>query len=258
MKISELQTYKEQGEKITCLTAYDSSFAQVFDECGIDIILIGDSLGNVIKGGENTLCVGMSDMVYHTQAVAQGVKKALLIADMPHQSYTNAEQTLANAQRLINAGAQMVKLEGGRKLEASFKILYENNIPVCGHLGLQPQSVIEMGGYKVQGRDNDSAQRILDDAKALENWGVKTLVIECIPATLGKKISKQLTIPTIGIGAGVDCDGQVLVSYDMLGITQNTPKFVKNFLTNGNIQSATNDFIQAIKNSTFPADVHSY
>ncbi|WXU00802.1 MAG: 3-methyl-2-oxobutanoate hydroxymethyltransferase [Catillopecten margaritatus gill symbiont] len=258
MNIEQLEIFKQSGEKITCLTAYDSSFAQVFDACGVDIILIGDSLGNVIQGGENTLGVSMDDMVYHTQAVVTGAQNTMLIADMPYQSYTNAIQTLKNAQRLMDAGVQMVKLEGGREHEASFKILRDNDIPVCGHLGLQPQSVIEMGGYKVQGKDANSAQRILEDAKMLEGWGVKVIVIECVPVSLAKNLSEQLTIPTIGIGAGVNCDGQVLVGYDMLGITQNAPKFVKNFLTNGSVQSATNDFIQAVKNGSFPAKEHSY
>ena len=258
MNIQHLKTHKQSGTKITCLTAYDSAFAKVFDECGVDIILVGDSLGNVIQGDENTLSVTMETMVYHTQAVAKGVNTALLIADMPYQSYIGAEQTLQNARQLINAGAQMVKLEGGREHEACFKILVENNIPICGHLGLQPQSVLAMGGYKVQGKDENSAQNILDDARALERWGVQVLVIECVPALLAKKVSQQIAIPTIGIGAGVDCDGQILVSYDMLGITQNPPKFVKNFLTNGSIKSATNDFIQAVKNQTFPTDKHSY
>lgn len=258
MNAESLKLLKQSGEKITCLTAYDASFAKLFDECGIDIILVGDSLGNVIQGDKNTLSVSMNDMIYHTQASAKSINKALLIADMPYQSYTNAEQALKNAKHLINAGAKMVKFEGGRELEACFKILKNHNIPVCGHLGLQPQSVLKIGGYKIQGRDKHSAERILTDAKALENWGVKAIVVECVPAKLGKKISRSLNIPTIGIGAGVDCDGQVLVSYDMLGINQIPPKFVKNFLTNGNIQSATKDFIQAVKNSDFPTDKHSY
>ncbi|SMN16087.1 3-methyl-2-oxobutanoate hydroxymethyltransferase [uncultured Candidatus Thioglobus sp.] len=258
MKIEDLNALKQSGEKITCLTAYDVSFAAVFDTCGVDIVLVGDSLGNVIQGSKNTLGVSMDEMIYHTQAVAKGARKALLIADMPYQSYTNAKQTLENAKRLMDVGAQMVKFEGGRELEASFKVLQDNNIPVCGHLGLQPQSILEIGGYKVQGRSKNDAQRILDDAKMLEDWGVKTIVLECIPASLAKQISQSLSIPTIGIGAGVDCDGQVLVGYDMLGITQNPPKFVQNFLTNGSVKSATDDFIQAVKNSTFPTDVHSF
>ena len=260
MKIEALKTFKESGEKITCLTAYDSSFALMFDECGIDVILVGDSLGNVIQGGENTLGVTMEDMVYHTQIVAKGIKNALFIADMPYQSYSNAEQTLENAKRLINAGAQMVKFEGGREHEASFKILQDNNIPVCGHLGLQPQSVLEMGGYKVQGKDEASAKQIIEDALALESWGVQTLVLECVPAALAKQVSQAISIPTIGIGAGVDCDGQVLVSYDMLGInTQRLAKFVKNFLEdNHDIQGAVKAFISAVKTQEFPDDQHSY
>ena len=260
MKIEALKTFKESGEKITCLTAYDSSFALMFDECGIDVILVGDSLGNVIQGGENTLGVTMEDMVYHTQIVAKGIKNALFIADMPYQSYSNAEQTLENAKRLINAGAQMVKFEGGREHEASFKILQDNNIPVCGHLGLQPQSVLEMGGYKVQGKDEASAKQIIEDALALESWGVQTLVLECVPAALAKQVSQAISIPTIGIGAGVDCDGQVLVSYDMLGInTQRLAKFVKNFLEdNHDIQGAVKAYISAVKTQEFPDDQHSY
>lgn len=260
MKIGELQTFKQLGEKITCLTAYDSSFSKLFDECGIDVILVGDSLGNVIQGGENTLGVTMEDMVYHTQIVAKGIKDALLIADMPYQSYDSAEQTLQNAKRLINAGAQMVKFEGGQEHEASFKALYDNDIPVCGHLGLQPQSVLEMGGYKVQGRDEAGAKQIIEDALALESWGVQTLVLECVPAVLARQVSQALSIPTIGIGAGVDCDGQVLVSYDMLGInTQHLPKFVKNFLKdNSDVQSAVKAFIGTVKTNKFPDDQHSY
>lgn len=260
MKINELHAFKQSSEKITCLTAYDASFAQLFDGCGIDILLVGDSLGNVIKGGENTLGVTMEDMVYHTQSVAKGVQSALLIADMPYQSYESAEQTLVNAQRLINAGAQMVKFEGGQEHKDSFKILQVNNIPVCGHLGLQPQSVIEMGGYKVQGRDKASAKQIIEDALALEALGVEVLVLECVPAALAKQVSQALNIPTIGIGAGVDCDGQVLVSYDMLGInTGHSPRFVRNFIKDNNdIQSAVNAFIKAVKSQSFPDDEHSY
>jgi len=260
MKIDELQTFKQFSEKITCLTAYDASFAQLFDECGVDIILVGDSLGNVIQGGENTLGVTMEDMIYHTQSVAKGIQGALLIADMPYQSYDSADQTLANAQRLIDAGAQMVKFEGGQEHKDSFKILQANNIPVCGHLGLQPQSVIEMGGYKVQGKGEANAKRIIDDALALEAWGMQTLVLECVPAKLAKQVSHALSIPTIGIGAGVDCDGQVLVSYDMLGInTQHLPRFVKKFLKDNNdIKGAVNAFISAVKDQTFPGDEHSY
>ena len=260
MNIEKLKQFKQNGEKITCLTAYDSSFAKLFDECGVDVILVGDSLGNVIQGGENTLGVTMEDMVYHTQIVAKGIKDALLIADMPYKSYENAKQTLDNAKKLINAGAQMVKFEGGAEHKESFKILQDNNIPVCGHLGLQPQSVIELGGYKVQGRDEASANKIISDAKLLESLGVKVLVLECVPSNLAKKVSESISIPTIGIGAGKDCDGQVLVSYDMLGInTGYIPKFVKNFLVDNNsINQAVKDFINSVKSGSFPTDEHSY
>ena len=260
MKLTDLKKFKEKGEKITCLTAYDASFAKLFDKCEVDMILVGDSLGNVIKGDENTLNVTMEDMLYHTRAVAKSVQKSLLIADMPYQSYTNATQTLENAKRLMDAGAQMVKFEGGAEHEALFKILQANQIPVCGHLGLQPQSVIEMGGYKVQGKDELGAKRILEDAKLLESWGVEAIVLECVPAELARRVSQSIAIPTIGIGAGIDCDGQVLVSYDMLGInTGYLPKFVKNFLSgHDSIESGVKNYIDSVKNQTFPDNTHSY
>ena len=260
MKLADLKKFKEKGEKITCLTAYDASFAKLFDKCEVDMILVGDSLGNVIKGDENTLKVTMEDMLYHTRAVAKSVQKSLLIADMPYQSYTNATQTLENAKRLMDAGAQMVKFEGGAEHEVSFKILQANQIPVCGHLGLQPQSVIEMGGYKVQGKDELGAKRILEDAKLLESWGVEAIVLECVPAELARRVSQSIAIPTIGIGAGIDCDGQVLVSYDMLGInTGYLPKFVKNFLSgHDSIESGVKNYIDSVKNQTFPDNTHSY
>ncbi len=260
MNTKQLKQFKQNGEKITCLTAYDASFAKVFEKCGVDVILVGDSLGNVIQGGENTLGVSMDDMVYHTTVVAKGIKDALLIADMPYKSYEKPKQTLDNAQKLIAAGAQMVKFEGGSEHEDSFRILQEHHIPVCGHLGLQPQSVIELGGYKVQGRDEDSANKIISDAKLLESLGVEVLILECIPSALAKQVSEAISIPTIGIGAGKDCDGQVLVSYDMLGInTGYMPKFVKNFLEqNNSIESAVIDFINSVKDSSFPDNEHSY
>lgn len=259
MKINQLKSFKQSGQKITCLTAYDASFAKLFDECGVDIVLVGDSLGNVIKGAENTLGVRMDEMIYHVQAVACGISHALLIADMPYQSYATAEKTLENAQYLMDAGAQMVKLEGGREHQAGFQILQDNNIAVCGHLGLQPQSILELGGYKVQGRDKTSADKMIKDAQALEAWGVKTIVLECIPKDLANKISSILSIPTIGIGAGVACDGQVLVSYDMLGISVGKkPRFVKNFLQNTDMKGAVKAFIMSVKNQSFPDDEHSF
>ncbi len=260
MNISQLKKFKQKSEKITCLTAYDASFAKLFDNCGIDVILVGDSLGNVIHGSENTLGVSMEDMIYHTKLVAKGVSNSLLVADMPYQSYTSPKQTLENAKRLVDVGAQMVKFEGGSEHKDSFKILQDNNIAVCGHLGLQPQSVLEMGGYKVQGRDESGANKIIKDALLLESLGVGVIVLECIPNDLAKRVSEAISIPTIGIGAGVDCDGQVLVCYDMLGInTGYMPKFVKNFLNeSGSIETAVNTFINAVKDKTFPGLDHSY
>ncbi len=260
MNIETLKVFKESGEKITCLTAYDASFASVFDACGIDIILVGDSLGNVIQGDKNTLGVSMSDMIYHMQAVAKGTQNALRIADMPYQSYTYAKQTLVNAKRLITAGAQMVKLEGGCEHEASFRTLQDNGISVCGHIGLQPQSVVEIDDYRVQGRETQDANKIIKNALALASWGVKAIVLECVPAELAKQVSQSVSIPIIGIGAGLDCDGQVLVSYDMLGVNvRHVPKFVKNFLTdNGDVKSAVNAFIKAVKDESFPSKKYSY
>ena len=260
MKIEELQTFKQSAENITCLTAYDASFSQLFDECGVDIILVGDSLGNVIQGGENTLGVTMEDMIYHTQSVARGIKDTLLIADMPYQSYDNANQTLANARRLIDAGAQMVKFEGGQEHKDSFKILQANNIPVCGHLGLQPQSVIEMGGYKVQGRSDKDAQNMIQSALDLEAVGADCILLECVPTNLAKQITNTVKIPVIGIGAGVDTDGQILVLYDLIGIsTGKIPKFSKNYLaTKGSIQGAVAEYITEVKNKIFPSEDHTF
>jgi 3-methyl-2-oxobutanoate hydroxymethyltransferase len=260
MKISQLKSFKHSGEKITCLTAYDASFAETFDNCGVDIILVGDSLGNVVQGAQDTLSVSMDDMYYHTKSVVNGSQRALIIADLPSKSYANPQQTLMNASRLIDAGAHMVKFEGGREHEESFKALKDSNIPVCGHLGLLPQSVLEYGGYKVQGKDQQSADRITEDAVMLESWGVEVIVLECIPSQLASVISKKLEIPTIGIGAGVECDGQVLVSYDMLGINQKKqPRFVKNFLNSAvDISSAVDEYIVAVKSKSFPAKEHTY
>jgi 3-methyl-2-oxobutanoate hydroxymethyltransferase len=260
MKISQLKSFKQSKEKITCLTAYDASFAEIIDNCGIDMILVGDSLGNVIKGNENTLSVSMRDMKYHTKNVATGCKNALIIADMPYNSYNSIDETLINAKSLIDAGAHMVKFEGGQEHEELFKVLKNSKIAVCGHLGLLPQSVLELGGYKVQGRDEASAKKIIEDAVKLEYWGIDVLVLECIPSKLGAIISKALSIPTIGIGAGPECDGQVLVSYDMLGINPKKPaKFVKNFLSeSGNIKDAIKSYIRAVKKQSFPSKEHTY
>ena len=260
MKHSELSLFKEQGQKITCLTAYDASMAKILDQSGVDAILIGDSLGMVVQGGENTRSVSINDMIYHTSIVSDSSSNALVIADMPFASYDSSDDALKNAKSLIDAGARMVKIEGGSEHSDVIKTLISNNINICGHLGLQPQLVIKSDDYKVQGRDENSAQTILNNALLLESLGVSVLVLECIPSDLAKTISEKLTIPTIGIGAGVHCDGQVLVSYDMLGITTGKqPRFVRNFLNNQiSISDAVESFVVEVKEGTFPSESESY
>ena len=260
MKHSELSLFKEQGQKITCLTAYDASMAKILDKSGVDSILIGDSLGMVIQGGENTRSVSINDMIYHTSIVSDSCSNALVIADMPFASYDSSNDALKNAKLLIDAGARMVKIEGGSEHSDVIKTLISNNINICGHLGLQPQLVIKSDDYRVQGRDDSSAQTILNNALLLESLGVSVLVLECIPSDLAKSISEKLTIPTIGIGAGVHCDGQVLVSYDMLGITTGKqPRFVRNFLSNQiTISDAVESFVVEVKKGTFPSESESY
>ena len=260
MKHSELSLFKEQGQKITCLTAYDASMAKILDQSGVDAILIGDSLGMVVQGGENTRSVSINDMIYHTSIVSDSSSNALVIADMPFASYDSPDDALKNAKLLIDAGARMVKIEGGSEHSDVIKTLISNNINICGHLGLQPQLVIKSDDYRVQGRDDSSAQTILNNALLLESLGVSVLVLECIPSDLAKTISEKLTIPTIGIGAGVHCDGQVLVSYDMLGITTGKqPRFVRNFLNNQiSISDAVESFVAEVKEGAFPSESESY
>ena len=260
MKHSELSLFKEQGQKITCLTAYDASMAKILDQSGVDAILIGDSLGMVVQGGENTRSVSINDMIYHTSIVSDSSSNALVIADMPFASYDSSDDALKNAKALIDAGARMVKIEGGSEHSDVIKTLISNNINICGHLGLQPQLVIKSDDYRVQGRDENSAQTILNNALLLESLGVSVLVLECIPSDLAKSISEKLTIPTIGIGAGVHCDGQVLVSYDMLGITTGKqPRFVRNFLNNQiSISGAVESFVAEVKEGRFPSESESY
>lgn len=255
MKLNKLKNSKQQ---LTALTAYDSSFAKLFDLCGIDIILIGDSLGNVIKGDSTTLGVSMKDMMYHTENVSKSCENALIMSDMPYKSYENPKQALENAKLLLDCGAEMIKIEGGNENRAIFEILIKNNIQVCGHLGLQPQSVESMG-YKVQGANEASAKKIIEDAELLEKLGVSMLVLECIPFKLSKNITNNIDIITIGIGAGKYTNGQILVGYDMLGITQTKlPKFVKNFGKNLGVVNATYEFIKQVKNQSFPSEKYSY
>lgn len=252
---------KKQGEKIAVLTSYDASFTALLENAGIEVILVGDSLGMVIQGQESTLPVAVEEMVYHTRCVARGRRNALLIADMPFMSYSSANQALGTAGRLMkDGGAHMVKLEGGATQLETVHQLTENGIPVCAHLGLLPQSVHKLGGYRVQGGDEASAMIMKEDALALEQAGAQMLVLECVPASLAAEVSKALVIPVIGIGAGADCDGQVLVVYDMLGITpKKAPKFVKNFLQgNKSVQDALAAYVKEVKAGSFPDSDHSF
>jgi 3-methyl-2-oxobutanoate hydroxymethyltransferase len=260
--ILDIKKMKTLGEKITMLTAYDYGMASILDESDIDILLVGDSLGNVVLGYESTLPVTMDDMVRHTQAVARGSQKAMIVADMPFLSYqVSPESALANPGRLLKEGnAQAIKLEGGREhADIVHKMTYAG-IPVMAHLGLTPQSVNQLGGYKVQGKQEDAAEIIMQDAKCLEEAGAFSLVLECVPEKLAAEITAALSIPSIGIGAGVHCDGQVLVVNDMLGMNDRmTPKFVKKYAQlNVDIKNAVKLYIKDVKTSAFPDDEHSF
>ncbi len=259
--LATLQGMKAQGEKIASLTAYDAGFAQLLESAGVELFIVGDSLGMVLMGHDSTVPVSMDDMVYHAANVARVGRRAYRVVDLPYHSYSDAGLALANAQRLVDAGgAHMVKLEGGIAMAGIVETLTGHGIPVCGHVGLLPQSVEEYGGYRVQGRDADAAAAILADARALEAAGAGLLVMECIPAALAGEITQAVGIPTIGIGAGPDCDGQVLVLYDMLGITQGRlPRFVKDFVAEtGSIPAAIRAYVGAVKTGRYPAPEHGY
>jgi 3-methyl-2-oxobutanoate hydroxymethyltransferase len=258
---TELLAMKARSEKIVSLTAYDASFAHIMDKAGVDMVLVGDSLGMVVQGQSSTVPVTVDEMAYHSKIVSRGIERALLVADMPFMSYSNPQDAVKNAATLMQQGhAQMVKLEGGEKILDSIQHIVNQGIPVCGHLGLLPQSVNQLGGYRVQGKDETQASIIIADAKALQQAGASAIVVECIPSALAKRITDAVDIPIIGIGAGVDCDGQVLVSYDMLDITMGKrPKFSKNFMQDtGNISDAVEAYVHAVKNKQFPADEHSF
>jgi 3-methyl-2-oxobutanoate hydroxymethyltransferase len=261
MTLSRLREMKQAGEKITMLTAYDASFASLLDEAGVDTLLIGDSLGMVIQGHDTTLPVSVDDIVYHTRAVANGAHHAFLIADMPFMSYATPAQALASAARLMQeGGAHMVKLEGGAVQVETVRYLTERGVPVCTHLGLTPQFVHKLGGFKVQGREEHAARALREDALALEQAGADMLVLECVPSALAAEVTASLEMPVIGIGAGVDCDGQVLVIYDMLGITPGKrPKFSKDFLAgNGDVRAAVADYVEQVRAGTFPGEEHGF
>ncbi len=257
--LTTLAKMKRAREKFAVLTAYDASFAALLDAAGVEVILVGDSLGMVVQGLSTTVPVTLEDMIYHTRMVARGCQKALLMADMPFASYATVDQAVRSAARLMQeGGAHMVKLEGGGHLADTVRQLNRNGIPVCAHLGLLPQSVHKLGGYRVQGREEAAAQHILDEALALQEAGADIALVECIPAALAARLTAALDIPLIGIGAGPDCDAQVLVSYDMLGITQgHRPRFSKNFLTGcDSLQAAVEAYVRAVKSGEFPGPDH--
>lgn len=253
---------KQQGIKISMLTAYDYSTAKLMDEAGINAILVGDSLGNVVLGYEDTLSVTMEDMIHHGAAVARGAKNAMVVVDMPFMSYqTSVYDAVVNAGRLMKEGrASAVKLEGGKEVCPQVKAVTEAGIPVMGHLGLTPQSINALGGHRVQGKTQQAAQKLLDDARALQEAGAFAVVLECVPEKLAEKVTKELEIPTIGIGAGSGCDGQVLVYQDMLGMFSDfTPKFVKKFANVGQVmKEAFKSYIDEIQQGSFPSQEHCY
>lgn len=257
-----IQQAKENGEKVTMLTAYDYSMAKLIDEAGINMILVGDSLGMVMLGYEDTLSVTMEDMIHHTAAVARGAKNALIVADMPFMSYqTSVYDAVVNAGRLMKEGrAQAVKLEGGREVTEHIRAITNASIPVVAHLGLTPQSLNAFGGFKVQGKSEAAAKKLLEDAIAVEEAGAVAVVLECVPAKLAEVISKKLTIPTIGIGAGAGCDGQVLVYQDMLAMFSDfKPKFVKHFAQIGEaMKAAFAAYSEEVKSGVFPAQEHTF
>ena len=258
--ITQLLKMKQEGQKFTSITAYDATFAQLFDEVGVPVILIGDSLGMVIQGNSDTLPVTVEEMAYHTRCVRRGTRNALVIADLPFMSYADTASACQNAAKLMAAGASMVKIEGGDWLCDTVRQLNRNGVPVCGHLGLTPQSVHVFGGFRVQGRDLDQAEEIYRSALALQAAGIQLLVLECVPSALAERITKALRIPVIGIGAGNSTDGQILVMHDAFGLTSGyTPKFTKNFLAEGgDIRTAVRLYMAQVADGSFPGPEQTF
>ncbi len=259
--LSTLQKMRDEGEKIAMVTCYDASFAAVLESAGVDILLVGDSLGNVVQGEETTLPVTLDDMIYHTRCVVRGSNSAFIMADMPFgTSQITPEDTFQNAVELMAAGANMVKIEGGEIMSETVEFLIRRGIPVCAHIGLTPQSVHQLGGYKVQGESAHQAKQLMIDAVALEKAGASMLLMEVVPAVLAKKVTKRLSIPTVGIGAGIDCSAQVLVLYDMLGIySGKKARFMKNFMTGAeSIQVAVENYVKEVKAGRFPGPEHGF
>jgi 3-methyl-2-oxobutanoate hydroxymethyltransferase len=261
VNVATLVRMKAEGEKIACITAYDASFATLVDDAGADVVLVGDSLGMVIQGHDTTVPVTLQDVIYHCRAVSKGLYRPFLMADMPFMTYASREQALDNAVRLMqDGGAKMVKLEGGASQVEIVEFLAGHDIAVCAHLGLKPQSVHKVGGFRVQGREDAAAEQMMRDAKALEAAGADIVLLECIPATLGAEITKELHVPVIGIGAGPDTDGQILVLYDVLDITGGRkPRFSKNFLAGtGSALEAIKAYTEAVKSRAYPAPEHCF
>ncbi len=258
--ISDLNNWKELGEKFASITAYDASFAKIFEEQSMPVIIVGDSLGSVIQGKPTTLDVSIEELVYHTKYVRAGSPNAFIISDLPFMSYHTPEAACGSAAKLMKAGANMVKIEGGSWLINTVKMLTERAVPVCTHLGLMPQAVNIYGGYKVQGKTEEQATKMLENAKELQRAGAQALLLECIPAKLARQITLELHIPVIGIGAGNDTDGQVLVMHDILGISANyIPRFSRNFLAEtGSIEAAVKKYIDEVKQQTFPGEKHCF
>ncbi|MFO7188928.1 MAG: 3-methyl-2-oxobutanoate hydroxymethyltransferase [Pseudomonadota bacterium] len=260
LTLADLRKIQDRGEKLVMLTCYDASFAALCDAAGVEMLLVGDSLGMVVQGHDSTLPVTQEQMAYHVAMVARGSQRGMIIADMPFGTYQESpEQALRNAVQLMAAGAQVVKLEGGRTMLPTIRFLVDRGIPVCGHVGLTPQSVHALGGYRVQGR-GDTAKQVLDDARAVEEAGACMVVLEAIPAQLAAEVTRALTIPTIGIGAGAECDGQVLVLYDMLDIYPGRKaRFVRNFMDGApSIAEAIKRYVAAVKDGSFPAPEHAF
>ena len=259
--LSTLQRMAQEGNRIAMLTCYDASFAALLESAGVECLLVGDSLGNVLQGHETTLPVTLRDIVYHTECVARGSKRAFIIGDMPFGTFQAGPQdTFRNAAAIMAAGAHMVKVEGGTPVLETTEYLATRGVPVCGHLGLTPQSVHQFGGYKVQGRNEDTAERLVEDARLLERAGAGMIVLEAVPAALAREITASVTVPTIGIGAGVECHGQVLVLHDMLDVYPGRKaKFVKNYMrAAGSIQGAVELYVKEVKARTFPGPEHSF
>jgi 3-methyl-2-oxobutanoate hydroxymethyltransferase len=261
VNVASLLRMKSEGEKIACITAYDASFATLVDDAGADLVLVGDSLGMVIQGHDTTVPVTLDDVIYHCRAVARGLYRPFLMADMPFMTYASREQALENAVRLMQeGGAKIVKLEGGAGQIDIVEFLASHDIAVCAHLGLKPQSVHKVGGFRVQGRDEAAAEQMLKDAQALEAAGADVVLLECIPSRLGSQITKALHVPVIGIGAGPDTDGQILVLYDVLNITAGRkPRFAKDFMAdNASALDAVKAYVQAVKERTYPGPEHCF